>query len=153
MSETVGPASAPRAAGVDPRAAITARRKSRRAGLMDGLRLAHAVEKRAMPGQDAPPRVFVHVQAPDAVLERAAEQDPVPAREHVEPFGDDDVIDLGLGEQERELALHRLELLVAEQSLGPEARAVDDDGLGELPQLLAALELPHHDPPPGEAHV
>src|SRR4029453_16243725 len=114
---------------------------------------AHALEARAMAGEDVLPRLLVHVRLPDAALERAAEQDAVAPREHVERAADHDVVHLRLGQQERELALDGQDLLVAEEGLRSEAGAVDDDGLGERLHLLAAAELAHDDPASCEAHV
>ena len=87
------------------------------------------------------------------MLEGSSEQDPVATRKHVETIGDHDVVHLGLGEQECELALDRPELLVAEEGLRSEARAVDDHGLGKPLYFLAAPQLPDHDPPPRQTHL
>ena len=55
------------------------------------------------------------VGLPDAALERAAEQDAVGAREHVAGLAGEGVADLGLRQQDGELAAHRLDAGVAEQ--------------------------------------
>src|SRR5215213_10221814 len=92
---------------------------------------------------DARGRRRVRVHRPVLGLERAAEDDPVRAREHVERVGEVAVVNLGLRQQHLYLAAHRGHPLVAEECARAEARAVEDDALGQCRHLLTRLQLPH----------
>jgi hypothetical protein len=64
---------------------------------------------------DALEGLRIRVERPVPPLVSAAEEDPVPARHHVEVAVERDVVDLGLRENERELSLDGLELFVGEE--------------------------------------
>jgi hypothetical protein len=71
---------------------------------------------------------LVGLGRPHSVLVAAAENDSVAAREHVEVLRavEIDIIELGLRQEQRQLAFDRRQFLVAEQRLGAETRAIDD---------------------------
>ena len=82
----------------------------------------------AVPFDDTVFRGHVDGQAGVAAIERAAEENAVRPRKHVEPLLHDDVVDFRLWKWEYgQLALDRHKLLVAEQVRGAQAGAVDHD--------------------------
>src|SRR5690349_12730281 len=60
-------------------------------------------------------------------LERAAENDPVRAREHVTGAAREGVLHLGLRFEDSELAPGRMQILITEQVAAPEACTVEDE--------------------------
>src|SRR5688572_8102284 len=75
----------------------------------------------------------------------APQHDAVGARKHVVVTLEHDVVDLGLRQQNRQLALDRNELGVSEQRRAAEPRAIDDHGLVERLQLVPIVERAHVD--------
>src|SRR2546428_234656 len=83
-----------------------------------------------------------------------AQDDPVLTRHHVqEIIREQDVVDLWLREEHTELPLDRDQLLIAEERLGPEPCAVQDDRLRERHNLLHGRKLLHDQPPSGREKV
>src|SRR3954452_23135184 len=80
--------------------------------------------------EDAGDRLGLRRGVPLVELERAAEDDPVGAREHVAGAAGEGVADLALRFEDGELAAGGPQLLVAEQFAAAEAGAVDDEAFG-----------------------
>src|SRR3546814_6777991 len=75
-------------------------------------------------------------------------------REHVyAPAGLERVIDLGLGQQHRELAAHRLQFGITEQPVRPQAGTVEDQCLGKRRDVGGRMEIAHHAAPAREPDV
>ncbi len=96
---------------------------------------------------------FVRLEGPHAALRRAAEDDAVVARHHVDAetagLGGHAtvglVIHLGLRRHHGQLTFERHQFLVAEQISCAEAGAVDHDRLAQRRQLARRLELADDD--------
>src|SRR5258706_966023 len=82
--------------------------------------LCQGCEERGVPCQDPVPGGAVGLERTDVVLEGPAEHDAIGAREHVEVGWKREVVDLWLWLQDRQLALDRIQLRVAEQRRGSE---------------------------------
>jgi hypothetical protein len=90
---------------------------------------------------------------PLTAFESPAEDDSVGPREHVTGRSAEGVINLGLGEQNGELAAHGHEFLVAEQGAGAEAGSVKGESLGQRKDVARAVEAPDLDPAAGDLNV
>src|SRR5437868_13569449 len=114
---------------------------------------AEAVEEALLAGDDPGDGGGLRGWVPLPALERAAEQDPVRAREHVAEVAQRGVADLWLRLEDRQLAAHRLELGVAEQVTAAEAGAIEHQRFGQRRDVGRSGEAPHLDPAPGEPNV
>ena len=63
------------------------------------------------------------------------------------------VIDLGLGQQNFQLAAGGYQLFVAEKGAGTEAAAIKNDGLREAHHFLPIAKFLHHQTPAGVIEV
>ena len=116
-----------------------------------------------MPVHDALAFLLVDLGRPHIAFRGAAEDDAVTARHHVNAEAGLGrlhtgsaacrVFDFGLRHEHRQLALEGHELVITEQRLGPEARAVDDDRLRQRRDLVGLLELPDDDRRAEDLHV
>jgi hypothetical protein len=84
----------------------------------------------------------------------AAQQNAVPAREHVEiVLGQQRIIDLGLRLQDGQLPFHRREFAVAEQLACTQAGTVDDDRLRKRRDVGRRRKRPNVHTPAGISEV
>src|SRR3954470_8688389 len=90
---------------------------------------AKGTEQALVAGKDAGDVGGLRRRVPLVPLERAAEQYPIGAGEHISTPGGDGVANLRLGQQDGELAAHRVKLHVAEQVSRAEAGAVEHQPL------------------------
>src|SRR6516165_12583837 len=93
--------------------------------------------------EDAGRLRLIRLRGPDPLLVTAAENDRVAPREHVQILGavEIDVIDLRLRQEQRQLPFDRRQFVVAEQRLGAETRAIDDQRRCDLRELGAVREV------------
>ena len=113
----------------------------------------------------AAPGLLVRLEGPHPALRSTPEHDAVLARLHVDgeslavvpdaagQAAQRGVVHLGLRDQHGELALDGDELLIVEEGLRAESRAVDDQRLIEGREVPRRVELPDDDPPAEEPDV
>jgi hypothetical protein len=93
-------------------------------------------------------RLLIRLQRRHAALLRAAEQDTVAPRKHVEAVARQrDVIDLGLRQQNCELPLDRSQLFIPEQRSRAQAGAIEHDRLLHRHEIAARREVADDYPP------
>src|SRR3546814_21059188 len=88
-----------------------------------------------MRGDDARDALGLGLGFPDVAFISAADDDPVGARKHIAGLAGEGIADLGLRDQDRELAAERDQFHVAEQLARAEPGAVEDQSFGERRDL------------------
>src|SRR4029078_8336070 len=101
------------------------------------VELAHAARNQGVAFQDLRCSARIDICRPVAEFMAAAEDHAIAARKHVEI---EYRIEIGVGDgrlrlDERDLALERREFRIAEQGLGADAGAIDDERLAESLEL------------------
>ena len=91
-------------------------------------------------------------ERPIVVIESAAENYSVAAREHI-TAAQVTVINLSLRHQHLELATHRAQLLIIKQGARAQARAVEDDGLRQAHDFFMAAKFFDDHAPAGDIKV
>src|SRR5437762_7586913 len=103
--------------------------------------------------EDAGDRLRVRRRVPLVELERAAEDDPIGAREHVARASGEGVAHLGLRFEDRQLTARRAQVLVAEQLAAAKAGAIEHDHFRKCSDICGCGDLADLDHPAGDLNV